>query len=357
MSKIRVVCLPIAGIGNPYQKLMMEGLRSRGLQVQHGEPGKFLALLISAFKYRPDYIHLDWLHSYYLRRREWMTWVHFPFFLFQVFIIRNVLGVKLVWTLHNIFPHDNPMHGPHKWARQFFANQCEWIRVFDKNTILKAADTLKVAKSKFRVVPEGSYIGYYKNSVSPTEARKKLNLPIDKRIVLYLGLIKPYKGVLELIEAFNECQLPNTLLLITGKSMDSDYFEKITSAGNDPDIIICEGFVSDYDLQFYFNASDVTVLPFNKIENSGSAILAMGFKKPIIAPRKGVLKHRLAQQDILLYEVGQLKNALLKSDSLNSEELKDLGEKNYNVLSKHTWEDFGSRCFVLGKESLKNHKN
>ena len=70
-----------------------------------------------------------------------------------------------------------PGHGPYKWARQFFANQCEWIRVFNEDTIPRAAMALKVSGNKFRVVPEGSYVGYYANNVSQNEARKNLNLP------------------------------------------------------------------------------------------------------------------------------------------------------------------------------------
>ncbi len=344
MSDFKVVCLPIAGKENPYQKLMMEGLRSSRLQVRHGEPGKFFALIKTALRHRPDYLHLDWLHSYYMRKREWMTWIQFPFFVLQVFTISKILGVKLVWTLHNIYPHDSPSHGPYKWARQFFANHCKWIRVFDKDTIPRAAAALKVSANKFVVVPEGSYVEYYKNLASQTEARKHLNLPSHKRILLYLGLIKPYKGVLELIEAYEKSQLQNTILLIAGKSMDSDYFGKIRLKENHSGLIIHEGFVSDEELQYYFNVADIALLPFNIIENSGSAILAMGFKKPIIAPRKGVLKYRLSQQDLLLYEEGELKNALLKSDSLKSEELKEIGNRNFRALLEHKWEDF-SVCF------------
>lgn len=344
MATKQVVCLPIAGIGNPYQHLMMQGLREAGLNVRHGIPGKFFALLKTALKIGPDYLHLDWLHQYYLRRKKWMTWAHLPFFVAEVFIIRKLLRVRLVWTLHNIFPHDWPTHGPYRWARQFFASQCEWIRVFDEGTVARASRALKVPPEKFRVVPEGSYVGYYPDQTNRESARKKLRLPDSKRIFLYLGLIKPYKGVVELAEAFRECRLSNGLLLIAGRAIDPDYWQKAQEKAQHPSIILREGFVPDEELQYYFHAADVAVLPFQSIENSGSAILAMGFNKPVIAPHKGVLKSRLSQQEILLYEDDGLKNTLQKSAQMTTEELRYIGKKNYEALKKYQWEDFAS-CF------------
>lgn len=344
MAAKQVICLPIAGTGNPYQHLMMQGLREAGLNVRHGMPGKFFALLKTALKIRPDYLHLDWLHQYYLRRKEWMTWVQFPFFVAEVFIIRKLLRVRLVWTLHNIYPHDWPTHGPYQWARQFFAAQCEWIRVFDEGTVSRAAKALKVPPEKFRVVPEGSYVGYYPDQTNREAARKKLSLPEGKRIFLYLGLIKPYKGVLELVEAFRACTLPDTLLLIAGRAMDPEYLQKIKEKVQHSRTILREGFIPDESLQYYFHAADIIILPFRRIENSGSAILAMGFGKPVIAPRKGVLVNRLKQQNQLLYDQDGLNQLLQHSAQLTDSQLSEISEKNFKALKEYKWEDFAS-CF------------
>ncbi len=344
MNKKFIYCSPVAGNNNPYQHLMMQGLRRAGLEIQHGASDKFFALLKTAIQHRPDYLHLDWLHQYYLRRKEWMTWVQFPFFVAEVFIIRKILRVRLVWTLHNIFPHDWPTHGPYQWGRQYFAAQCEWIRVFDEGTVSRASRALKVPAEKFQVVPEGSYVGYYPDQTDREAARKKLGLPKDKRIFLYLGLIKPYKGVLELVETFRECRLSNVLLVIAGRAMDPGYWQKVQAKAQHSSVILKEGFVPDEELQYYFHAADVAVLPFQRIENSGSAILAMGFCKPVIAPREGVLKSKLCRQDKLLYEDGGLKNVLKESARMTPEELRNIGQRNYEALKKYRWEDFAS-CF------------
>ena len=53
----------------------------------------------------------------------------------------------------------------------------------------------------------------------------------DRLILLYLGLIKPYKGVLELIEAFKQTPLNTSLLIIAGWSLDSNYWNQVKDAG------------------------------------------------------------------------------------------------------------------------------
>ena len=71
----------------------------------------------------------------------------------------------------------------------------------------------------------------------------------------------------------------------------------------------------------------------------------MGFKKPVVAPREGVLKSRLVQQDELLYEKGRLATALHRSASMKPIELKTFGQLNFEALNKYKWQDFG-RSFV-----------
>ena len=163
--------------------------------------------------------------------------------------------------------------------------------------------------------------------------------------MLYLGLIKPYKGVLELIEAFKQTPLNNSVLIIAGWSLDSNYWTQVKNAGEHQGITFREGFIPDDDLQYYYNAADLVVLPFKRIENSGSAIMAMGFKKPVVAPREGVLKNRLAQQDALLYEKGRLATMLHRSTLMKPDELRTFGQLNFEALNKYKWQDFG-RSFV-----------
>lgn len=339
--KVNISCLPVAGPENPYQLLMMDGLRKDNrLQVQHGDSGKFCGLLVTALRQRPDYIHIDWLQRYYLRRTVWMTWVLFPLFVLQVWIVRYLLRVRLVWTLHNIQPHDQSFSGPYRWARQVFAANCTWIRVFSASTIATASEVLGVPVSRFRVQPEGSYIGWYPDTVTRSDARAQLGLGMNEFVLLFLGGIKPYKGVERLITAFQRLARPHWRLLIAGACSYPDYQQLLSDATSKvPGITFHPEQVPVEEVQYWMRAADLVVLPFLRIENSGSAILAMGFSKAVAAPAAGVLPDRLSAQEALLFRQDPeeiLSNVAL----LMPEYLEKAGQANYKQLQKHRWEDF-----------------
>jgi len=214
----------------------------------------------------------------------------------------------------------------------------KWIRLFSELSISNAVEEFQCGVEKFKIIPEGSYVEYYPNNVSKKEARSLLNIEGSKNVILYLGLIKPYKGITTLIENFVDSFDDNWLLIIAGRVMDTKYFESIKKIikGN---IILKDQFIKEEDLQVYFNATDVVVLPFQKIENSGTVILAMSFKKPIIAPKMGVLTERLKKQEELLYEES-LEESFKILKGLDKKKLEQIGEGNFHYLSKYKWSDF-----------------
>jgi len=340
---INIICLPIAGIENPYQKLMMEGLTCDGkISVKHGVDGKFVAIIMTALKHNPDYIHFDWIHQYYLRRSNWITYLFYPLFVIQVLFVKYILRVKIVWTLHNIIPHDKAYFGPYRWARVFFASKCAWIRVFSYDTAEKAAILLNVPLEKFKVVPEGSYVGYYPDTITQKEARSYLNVEMNKRVFLFFGSMRPYKGIEDLINIYKRIRTDDTFLILAGKCLSHEYKDEIGKrvSGNN-DILLHAFTIEVLDVQEYMNASDIVVLPYKKVENSGSAILAMGFKKPVVAPNIGVLPIRLKGQTELLYK-DNLEQTLEMAIKISNDQLSAIGELNYKNLLNYKWNDFQS---------------
>lgn len=342
--KIKVACLPIAGIENPYQYLMMKGLKyDSRLDVFSGVKGKLFSFISTWIKYKPDYIHVDWLHHYYLRKYIWMTWLQFPVFVMEVLVVRFILRVKFVWTLHNIYPHDQPSFGPYQWARSFFAKNCNYIRVFSELSIERASVALNVNRKKFVVIPEGSYVEYYPNVVSGSESRKFLNLAPEKRVLLYIGNIRRYKGLELLVPVFEKINQGDWKLIIAGECRDKQYKESLQSIINSPNILLIPKYVAVEEMQYFMNSADAVILPFKKIENSGSVILAMGFKKAVIAPAIGVVKHRLAGQQHLLYDAADkdgLAKAINRLMQLSQQDLKDIGTANSKNLEFFRWQDF-----------------
>jgi beta-1,4-mannosyltransferase len=349
MSKIKVACLPVAGMeNNPYQYLMIKGLNnSDQIQAFNGIHDKLFGIIRTAVSQKPDYIHFDWETSYYWRKNLFLTYFSIPLFLLQIVIVRYLLRIKLVWTPHNIFPHDLSNVSLHRFVRSFFARQMTHIRVFSKRSIARASKEFKVRTNKFVVVPEGSYLSYYANNSDKEKKNNRLGLLNSKITLLYLGYIKPYKGLDHLIDAFYQELDEKYQLVIAGKSMDQLFFKRVKAKAKDR-IFIFDKFIPDDELQYFYKAADVIVLPFNKVENSGSAILAMGFEKAIIAPAQGVLPDRLSQQEELLY-TGSIREGLAKLREIDSEHLHLLGLRNKEALLKYKWEDFTTVFQTIGK--------
>jgi glycosyltransferase involved in cell wall biosynthesis len=103
-------------------------------------------------------------------------------------------------------------------------------------------------------------------------------------------------------------------------------------------IIFVNDFISIDNLQYYFNAADVVVLPFKNIEHSSSIDLAMSFAKPIITLRTDFIAVLLAhQQDLLFTNTSDLKEKLLIAKTAETE---IIGKKNFSIADSSNYREF-----------------
>jgi len=73
------------------------------------------------------------------------------------------------------------------------------------------------------------------------------------------------------------------------------------------------------------------------VENTASLVVAMGFRKAVVAPALGVIGEHLSQQRELVYERGQLNQTLEKLAALPAERLKQMGDLNYREIRSYAW--------------------
>ncbi len=153
---------------------------------------------------------------------------------------------------------------------------------------------------KIHVIPHGLY-DHYGDIIENKKARELLSIK-EEFVILSFGLIRKYKGILYLIEAFGK--LPSNIaeksrLLIVGEIWEekdvllnqinySTYKEKIT---------LIDEYVPDSMVPIYFSAANVVVLPYTRASQSGIAHIAMYFGKSVIASEVGGLKESLGGYD------------------------------------------------------------
>jgi glycosyltransferase involved in cell wall biosynthesis len=139
-------------------------------------------------------------------------------------------------------------------------------------------------------------------SLTSSEARQALGIRDAEKVILFFGRIRPYKGLEYLIDAFG--RLPRTgkdfRLVIAGQGdTASPYWasilERIRRDEQERGILLHPEFIPDRDVEMFFKAADVLVLPYKSIYQSGILFLALSFGLPVLASDVGSLRDELTE--------------------------------------------------------------
>ncbi len=248
----------------------------------HGSYRRAIRTLVGVWRrLRPDVTHLQATLS---ARRDW-AW--FPLF--------NLLDIPVAVTAHNILPHDRAereafgmtfAHGViYRLADAVFvhgqANRRELLRAF------------AVPERRVTVIPHGDYT-FAGAHIEKVEARRRLGLAPQDRVLLCFGTIRNYKGVHHLIPAFGKVlqEVPNARLIIAGKpiGVDMDAYERaIDAAGVREAVRLDPRYIPMEDIPTYFNAADLVVLPYVHVYQSGALQLAYAHARPVVVTAVGAL--------------------------------------------------------------------
>lgn len=243
--------------------------------------------LIKPFIRRYDIFHIHW-PDYFFVRSMLYTILRVVYFLFIIGIFK-VTNTKIIWTVHNLQPHNNYHPRLYRFVINIFTKSVHSIIVMSeesKRLIVEKYPSLVDKKS--HLIYHGLYDNY-ENTVSKEKARKRLKIDSDKKVLLFFGRIDEYKNIPKLIDEFSKIENEKFILIIAGKIQNIELETEINSKINSNRVITFFDFIQDKDVQYFFNAADLIVLPFKNILNSGSAILALSFKKPLLCPNKGSL--------------------------------------------------------------------
>ncbi len=163
------------------------------------------------------------------------------------------------------------------------------------NLITFSAQTVVVFEETFKKrLGNNKNIVVIPHAVEPVKhidtaaAKKKLGIPDKQPLVLYFGFLSPYKGVDQLIEAWDE-NSSYTLILAGGGNPNhmsspeyQKYIQSLHSEAEKKNIRIT-GFVSEEDLPMYFSAANIVILPYRTFfSSSGPLSLAFAYEKPVL---------------------------------------------------------------------------
>lgn len=277
---------------NPYQQLLYGAMQvDFDTQVDYLEHTRNVLLFfpfIMIYKRLQGYkvFHLHWPSFYVAKSYPRSAFISFLLSKYCLYSIR-LSGLQLIWTIHNALPHEvetsNDLHIAKYIARHAAA------KIVHSRFVIREMKQLGLLTTKTHVIQHGNYANVYPSTASRKDARLKLRIVSNEFTILFFGLVRSYKGVGELLEDFEKLYIPHAKLLIVGQSDDPILTNRISKASEHSTVDFYPGFVADQDVAAYFKASDVVCLPFKALTTSGSALLALTFGKPIIAPRTGSL--------------------------------------------------------------------
>ena len=134
---------------------------------------------------------------------------------------------------------------------------------------------------------------HYGDPMTKQEACQALNLDPNNQYMLFFGLVRAYKGLDLLLDAFGQVKdrLPNLQLIIAGEFYEDEdkYRTQIANNQLTDRVIIRNEFIADADLRKYFGAADLIVQPYKSATQSGVTQVAFHFEKPMLVTNVGGL--------------------------------------------------------------------
>ncbi len=238
-------------------------------------PFNWIAVAGKIKKSRPDAVIIQWWH---------------PYFAPCYFMLAKLLGkIKVLFICHNVFPHERfPLD---RFLTKLVMKQGDRYIVQSAQDEKDLLSIRKNAVYKKTTLP--TFNVFHMKGMSLKEGREILNIPFDSHVLLFFGFVREYKGLKHLLRAMPEVLkgLKDCRLLVVGDfAGDKEhYLQMIQELKIENSIEIHDGYIPDKEVEKFFAAADLVVLPYESATQSGIVQIAYSFEKPVIATRVGGL--------------------------------------------------------------------
>lgn len=250
---------------------------------------------------------------------------------------------KIISLLHNAIPHE-----PHFWDKPLAKLLFNRSHAFMVMSEVVKADLLRIKPgARYALHPHPLY-DHFGERMGKEEARNQLHLSLDKKTLLFFGLIRDYKGLDLLIDAMSFLD-DSYQLLIAGEAYGSfdKYQEQINQSSAKERIRVINRYISDKEVPTFFSAADVLILPYKSATQSGVVPLAYHFDIPIVATDVGGLKTAIEEANtgvVCLPESASLACGVDELFARGKEEF----VKNIQLEKKNlSWESFAKTLLLI----------
>lgn len=194
---------------------------------------------------------------------------------------------KIVAITDNVIPHEKRT-GDKLFTSYFLKSVDACIAMSDK----VIADLKSFTSTPSKLVSHPLYDNFGPK-LAVEDARIKLGISKDKKVFLFFGFIRKYKGLDLLIDACDlyDLKANNAVLLIAGEfyAGENEILDKINLSSSKSEILMHTSFIADEDVATYLSAADFVVQPYRNATQSGVTPLAYHFEVPMIVTNVGGL--------------------------------------------------------------------
>ena len=250
--------------------------------------------------------------------------------------------LPVVLTVHDVRPHSEQFVSNRSFLKRYFHIPHRLIVHYEDGK-RQLVDGCGVCADRIDVIPHG--IMPLLNRPSLSDAREKLNLPLDREIMLFFGAIRANKGLDVLLKALEIVRLhrPRILLVIAGVLPRGVSFEPYSNIIKRADLSqyvrMFIRFIAEDEIDHFFAASNLVVLPYLKFEaQSGVLLRAYAHKKPMVVSNVGAMGEVVSSDNIgMVVEPGEPKSLAKAIISVSSDF--DRFESCYSpeLKSKYSW--------------------
>jgi glycosyltransferase involved in cell wall biosynthesis len=201
-------------------------------------------------------------------------------------IKKNLKSTKITFLVENYISHEN------RWFDRFFTKKTlKWADSFiSQSSYIKEQIQQDFPNAPIYQTTLSIFDCYDLENYSKQSAREFLGIKTE-HVILFFGLIRPYKGLDRLIETFAQLlkDNPDTSLLIVGENYESmeKYQDLIARYNLKNNVLLFNKFIPNEEVEPYFKAADVVVMPYYSGTQSGILMMAYGFKIPVVVTDVG----------------------------------------------------------------------
>jgi glycosyltransferase involved in cell wall biosynthesis len=350
---MKILVLPLEK-SNPYQDLLYGAMRPRGVEISYLArltPSKTVNILLLPAEMAvrrlggARVVHLHWVWAFGLAispRSRLVTRATEVWFVIWLWTVR-LLGMRLVWTAHNVLPL-TPVFTNDVRARRRLIASCDLVIAHSKATLEQLAARLGIVPRRSVIIPHGPFA-----SAVDSYSLRTPGAGQGPRRFLFFGKVRPYKGIDTLLAAF--AAIPPDLdvhLTVAGECSDGQVRAELTEFAERSEgrVTLQLERVPDTQLTDLLQQADAMVLPYKQITTSGSGMLGLGHGRPLVVPDVPELAE-LPDDAVLRYDgtVRGLTDALTSIAQTDAAVLAKMSAAAFDYCGATGWSEIGEKTF------------